>query len=205
MAVGTEFAIFAETGFENMKILKLFAACCAALAIIGCGSGKGNPLNNAIADMMVKQNADVESFTVYKLTPQEEVTLSQELARRQKLFATKEKTYRKKVEEYKAKGMKKNAAKNEEILRSTEDILSRIETYRSGHSAQMDSVIYTVYRMDGCAKTFDKQKMEVRDYFVNVSPEGAVLSIRPSTDNPYQHMGSAIPGYVKEIVADNSL
>ena len=190
---------------EIMKLFRLLAAGFAALAIAGCGSGKGNPLNNAIADTMVKQNADVESFTVYKLTPQEEITLSQELGRRQKLFVTKQKTYRKKVEEYKAKGMKKNVAKNEEILRSTEDILSRIEAYRSEHAAQMDSVIYTVCRMDGCAKTFDKQKIEVRDYYVNVSPDGKVLAVRPSTENPYQHMGSAIPGYVEEIVAGCSL
>lgn len=190
---------------EIMKLFRLLAAGFAALAIAGCGPGKGNPLNNAIADMMVEQNADVESFTVYKLTPQEEITLSQELGRRQKLFVTKQKTYRKKVEEYKAKGMKKNVAKNEEILRSTEDILSRIEAYRSEHAAQMDSVIYTVYRMDGCAKTFDKQKIEVRDYYVNVSPDGKVLAVRPSTENPYQHMGSAIPGYVEEIVAGSSL
>lgn len=187
---------------EIMKLFRLLAACCAALAIAGCGSGKGNPLNNAIADMMVEQNADVESFTVYKLTPQEEVTLSQELGRRQKLFVTKEKTYRKKAEGYAQKGMKLNAEKNEEICRSTEEILSRIEAYKSEHAAQMDSVIYTVYRMDGCAKTFDKQKIEVRDYYVNVSPDGKVLAVRPSTENPYQHMGSAIPGYVEKIVAD---
>ena len=190
---------------EIMKLFRLLAACCAALAIAGCGSGKGNPLNNAIADMMVEQNADVESFTVYKLTPQEEVTLSQELGRRQKLFVTKEKTYRKKAEGYAKKGMKLNAEKNEEICRSTEEILSRIEAYKSEHAAQMDSVIYTVYRMDGCAKTFDKQKIEVRDYYVNVSPDGKVLAVRPSTENPYQHMGSAIPGYVEEIVAGSSL
>ena len=190
---------------EIMKLFKLLAAGFAALAIAGCGSGKENPLNNAIADMMVEQNADVESFTVYKLTPQEEVTLSQELGRRQKLFVTKEKTYRKKAEGYAAKGMKLNAEKNEEICRSTEEILSRIEAYKSEHAAQMDSVIYTVYRMDGCAKTFDKQKIEVRDYYVNVSPDGKVLAVRPSTENPYQHMGSAIPGYVEEIVAGCSL
>ncbi len=184
-----------------MKLPRLFAAGFAALVLAGCGAGKDSPLNNAIAEFMVGQNADVESFTVYTLAAEKDVTLAEELDRRQKLFVTKEKTYRKKVEEYAAKGMKRNAAKNEEILRSTESILSRIEAYKSEHAARMDSVIYTVYRMDGCAKTTDKQKIELRGYYVNVSPEGAVLAVRPSTDNPYQHMGSAIPDYAERIVA----
>lgn len=183
-----------------MKLSRLFAAGVAALTIAGCSSGTDNQLAGTVSDIMVKENADIESFTVYTLTPETEVTLGQELDRRQKLFVTKEKTYRKKVEEYTAKGMKRNAEKNEAVRASAEQTIARLEAYKAEHIATLDSIVYTIFRLDGCGKTYEKQKIELRDYYVNVSPEGAVLAVQPSTGNPYQHMGTTIPGY-KELVA----
>lgn len=183
--------------------LFLMAVAMAIVTISGCGR-TSNPLEQAIVENIKETNPDVADFEVSELLLENTVTLEKELTRRQCIFINKEKSYRQKAESYVSKNMRVNASKNDSIARSAAEILQRIEAYRETHTAQMDSVIYYVFRMKGIGHNNVGLKIDVKDYYVTVSPTEEVFAVLPPRSNPYKGMGKVIPGYFTEILGRDS-
>ena len=184
---------------RTISILKAIVATVASLALIVSCADR-NPLYPAIEQAVIDSNPTLQSFYVTKLDLESQVTLADELNRRQSLFAGKEKAYAKAAEKYKQQNMPNNFAKNENERQEAAAVLERIGEYRANHGAQMDSVIYYVYRMSGYGYSADKAKVTVDNNYVIVSPVREVLSVQPSNGNPYTGMGTAIPGDLTEII-----
>ena len=170
------------------------------IAVASCAGKKSDPLEDAIVAKLQEQNPTLERFEITRLEFDSSVTLDNELFRRESVFRTKEKDAGKKAAMYREKDMKVNAKKNENIQKETQDILERFATYREVHAAQLDSVVYNLFRMDGFGRTTDKAEVEVKNYYVTVSPSVEVFAIVPPDGNPYRNMGKVIPGYFTEIL-----
>lgn len=181
-------------------ILKSIIASAALFIVFSCTGKKSDPLADAVVAKIQEQNPAVESFEITRLEFQSAVTLDSELARRESIFRTKEKDAGKKAAMYREKDMKVNAKKNENIQKEAQETLERFATYREVHAAQLDSVVYNLFRMDGFGRTTDKAEVEVKNYYVTVSPSVEVFAIVPPDGNPYRNMGKVIPGYFTEIL-----
>lgn len=176
------------------------AAALAVLAAVVFSCADRNPLYPAVEQAVIDSNPTLQSFYVTSLKLESSVTLDDELNRRQSLFAGKEKTYAKAAEKYKRQNMPNNYAKNEEERQKAAATLERIDEYRKDHEAQLDSIIYYVYRMSGYGYAADKTKFQANNNYVSVTPENKVLSIQPADGNPYTGMGVTIPDYHKKVV-----
>lgn len=165
------------------KIMIIAAIAVAFFAAVSCASEQ-DPVQTAVMEKILAENPQVVKFDFTKFEKVKDVTLADELTRRQRLFQTKEKAYAKK------------ATKRDEATA----VLARIEAYREAHAAQMDSVIYTVYTYDGYGKMADGGKVVAEGQFATVSPDGTVYTLQPAGGNASKGMGVAIPGYIGEII-----
>lgn len=185
---------------STRTIFKSIAALAALIAVASCAGKKSDPLGDAIVAKLQEQNPTLERFEITRLEFDSSVTLDNELFRRESVFRTKEKDAGKKAAMYREKDMKVNAKKNENIQKETQDILERFATYREVHAAQLDSVVYNIYSMDGFGRTTDRVRIDVEDYYVSVSTSSEVLAIVAHNANPHKSMGRVIPGYFTEIL-----
>ena len=187
------------------KTLTIIGIAVAVVMLAACGGAEKDPVRAAVMDKIMEENPSLVKFDFNTVEQVKDVTLAEELSRRESLFRTQEKTYGKKAAEYAKKQMKNNAAKNESKRRAVSEILSRIEAYRTSHAAQLDSVVYSVYKFSGEGKTADGVKIIAEDQSVNIAPDGTVYKLQSAGGNPYKGMGIAIPGYKEEIIGRASL
>ena len=184
---------------NGCKFSALIAVLAGCFFSTGCAD-RTDPVKEAIINKVKDTNPDVEVFTLNTTEQTQAVSLKDELERRRALFVTKEKACRKAVDKYVKANMQTNASIQTEKRQEAEDIIARIDAYRDKHAASLDSTLYYVVKFSGSGRTYDKAKIEVKDYFVTVTPDGKVLSLIPAGGNPYQRMGSTIPGYFTEIL-----
>jgi len=183
---------------------KFLLATLAVLALVGCGSGKQDPLTSAISDKMAESVAQMSGGALnpadVKVAIQriEEVgssTLGAELDRRYDVFVTKEKVARKSYEKFSAKGMFTNAQKQLETIEKAKNFQMQVSDLKEKLAAQADSVIFRDYRFTAVATTPDGSKVEAKDYYAAVTPDFRVIAITPDTKALHRGTGSAIPGY----------
>lgn len=174
--------------------LALAAICCS------CSPKQKDPLKENIVAKVLEVNPGIESFAITKLEKERDVTLGEELQRREQLFKTKSKVFKKKLEQYKDKNMPVNAEKNSVQHKSAEETLERLDNYRETHAEEMENVIYSIYVFDGYGRNKNNQRVEVRGFRATAAPDGTVYNIYRPNENPTQHMGVAITGYLEEIV-----
>ena len=187
---------------STRTIFRSIAVLAALIAVASCAGKKSDPLEDAIVAKLQEQNPTLERFEITRLESESSVTLGSELARRESIFRTKAKDAGKKAAMYREKNMMVNAKKNGNIQKEAQETLDRFATYRENHAAQLDSVVYNIFRMDGFGRTTDKARIEVKDYYVSVSPSGEVLAIVAPDANPHKNMGRVIPGYFTEILGE---
>lgn len=184
---------------------KFIAAVFAALLAFSCGSEVKDPVREAVKEKVFAANPGMQAFTFTTFEKTGDVTLAGELSRRKALFVTKERVHAQKAAEYAAAKMKANAAKNEGLRKEAADVLKRIEDYTAAHAAQMDSVIYSIYRFGGTGKAADGSKVLAEGWYATVAPDGRVYKIQPAGSKPETGMGIAIPGYVEDIIGQSGL
>lgn len=182
---------------KSNRLLVIFV--CGLLLLTGCKE-KTNPLREAIVDKVKETNPDVEYFNVSRLETVSAITLDNELARRRGIFESKVKAYDRKARDFRRKGMQVNAADMTAKSREAADVVERFVAYRDDHSAQLDSVLYFVMKMDGFGYTSARMKIDVKGYYVTIGANGKVITILPPDGNPVQGMGVMIPNYKTEIL-----
>ena len=184
------------------KALAIIALAVAAMTFASCSSEEKDPVRVAVMEKIMKDNPQVLKFYFTKFEKTKDVTLAEELDRRESLFKTQEKVCKKKVAEYKAKHMR--VQELEDKVTSAGKILGRIEEYRTNHAAQLDSIIYSIYTFSGSGKTSDGGQVVTEDRCVTLSPDCTVYRLQ-SGGNPYKGMSVAIPLYREEILGRESV
>ena len=182
------------------KTLAIIGIALAVMTLASCSTEEKDPVRAAVMDKIMEDNPQLVRFDFTSFEKAKDVTLAEELNRRESLFKTQEKTFGKKAAEYAGKGMKNNVKKNKDKAEAATAIISRIGAYRSAHAAQLDSVIYSIYKFSGAGKTSDGVKIIAEDQCVTLSPSGAVYKLQSAGGNPCKGMGIAIPGYLEEII-----
>lgn len=182
--------------FNKIISFGIIASCLAAFS--SCSQPEVNPLKDAIVKKVIEVNPGMKTFTVTQINKEFDVTLANELDRRQALFETKSRVESKLAAKYHKKRMPVNERKHLEEQKIAGKIIDAIEEYRTVHSSQLDSIIYHVLSIKGYGEMEDGSVVSNAEMLISISPNLHIFNMVPSKgegSNVYKGMGVAIPGY----------
>ena len=185
---------------KHSSLIISVVAAFAALSFQSCSQPKSDPLKEAIVQGVMAANPDVKSFTVSEVTKVSDVTLEDELGRRTALLETKLKAETRLAEKYANVSMRTNEKRHAEAKDRTAAILEALGSYKEEHTAQLDSIVYSIFEFKGYGTKENGSSVKNVDMVVAVTPDMKTYNIIPaggSNSNVHKGMGRAIPGYME--------
>lgn len=182
---------------RNIIVLAALALCLA-----GCGQ-KSDMYRDALETEIIRlvgADAKVTFNTVERI---DSTTFGQEVDNRIKAFETKLNQDSRLYDNYKGKGMVKNADTKKKAVELDEKVLAGLEKLRQriADADSLDVVAYYDYHFTGSAKS-SEGVTTFNDNYATITPDGKVLSINDALKGLHNAMGKTIPGYTK-LIKDN--
>ena len=182
---------------RNMIVLAALALCLA-----GCGQ-KPDMYREALETEIIRLVGADAKVTFNTIERIDSTTFRQEVDNRIKAFETKLNQDSKLLENYKGRGMAKNADTKKKAVELDEKILAGLEMLRQriADADSLDVVAYYDYHFTGSAKS-SEGVTTFNDNYATITPDGKVLSVNDALKGLHNAMGKTIPGYMK-LIKDN--
>lgn len=165
-----------------------------------CCTQKVDPVAQALEEYVMESIPDGGDFKLTNLEMIGSTTLGEELDNRLKLFELKIKQNTSYLQQYTAKGMKKNMEKKQNALLDDKRIYKQLVGLRDSLSSKLDSPAYYDYKFSATVKGADAIT-KFDDAYLCITPDFKVLGVTLNQKDLHKGAGRSIPGY-KEILKD---
>ena len=177
-----------------MRTSIIFAA---AIVLLASCAKPADPVREAIkGEIMGNMSQGFTSVEVTSVEKIDSTTFRTELGRRRKAFETKRDVDSDYLVKYMTEGKKRNAELKSESYRKDLLILNGLDSLEAALSAILDDIAYYDYRFCASARG-DGMKMQFRDAFVSITPDGRVISMTADQRDLHKSAGRVIPGYLE--------
>ena len=183
--------------------ISIILAFGAVLLAASCGGSQEDPVVEAvkvkIAENVKGQPADVRINSIELI---DSSALGNELARCKELFSLKIKREKELHQKYWSKGQYNAADAKDKVILKAQKNYDGIVALEQQYEASKDSIIAYHYRIAGTAKNADGGKVEFKEAYVALTPDGKVLTLVTDRRDLGKVVRHAIPGYLELLGAD---
>ena len=175
----------------------------AAMFASSCGNSPEDPVTEAVkakvAENVKGLPADVR---IDRLELIDSSSLGTELARCKELFSLKIKREKELHRKYWNNGQYNAAEAKDKVILKAQKNYDGIVALEQKYEAAKDSTIAYHYRIAGSAKNAEGGKVEFKEAYVALTPDGKVLTLVTDRRDLGKVVRHAIPGYLELLGAD---
>lgn len=179
-----------------MKRIIFLVLSCLCILPCACRQDAPDPLGEALGAYILQGQEG--SFRLYRIEKADSTTFRTEFERRQNVFDRKLREETRLYDSYIAQGKPKNAARHQQAIQRTREVMKGLDSLRAVMEPRMDEVAYYDYVFSGRKET-GEQVTEFADAWVSITPALEVIALTSERKDLHKSGGRAIPGYVQMI------
>ena len=184
--------------------MKKYSLLICSLLIAGAGlftSCKYEPSmeETAIREAIAAQKGEVSKFGLTAIEQIGEVTIGQEIGIRTDNFRLKYKKDSEFEQEYTRNRMARKAEEKARAMARDLIHIAQLDSIKAAIADRLDEVAYREYKFSATCTT-PEGKLELKDWYAAISPDGKVLSMVQDKSRLHSGLGVSIPGW-KELFA----